>query len=109
MQTDPIPHWQPEFFNDHGVGIRQALERIQLTVTTLEAAWTEFNKSQRVGVLGPGADRDKLSVLTNDLAEELPFLEKQLDSDSLGNTDDYLLVLRARQQLDYSRERLGMV
>lgn len=109
MRKDHIPDWHPELHSDRSGEIRQRLERVDATTSELKAAWSEFNKAQRVGRPRKGPERDSLIKLANELASELNFLQPLFDSDTLESTNDYLIVLTAQQELLYSLDRLGMV
>lgn len=109
MNNDPLSDWHPESYRDQSGKMRQKIEYVEALAAELHAVWDEFNKTQRIGRPRRGTYRNNLIALTEALAIELPFLEQRLDSDSLESTNDYLIVLTARQELNYSRDRLGMV
>lgn len=109
MTYDYLPTWSHEPFDNQPNGIKQMLVRMDQKTKELDVAWIEFNETGRVGRQASTISREELIKLTHELAQELPFLQKQYDSNSLDSTDAYLIVLNAQQILLYSFDELGMV
>ena len=85
------------------------LTETQALIDQLAGAWDTFNVTQSVGRPRQGTKRDDLVAKMEALAQKIIPLEKLYESDALKHTNDYLVVLNARQILQYSRDRLGMV
>lgn len=109
MSHDHISDWSHETPRSDPDDITEILQRADARTKHLDAAWDVYNKIQRTGPVRDRSARRELIRLTNELAQELPFLQARYDSDTLKSTNDYMIVLNVQRVLWYSRDRLGMV